>query len=107
LQTVTNSPAASAAVSWLGATGTVAATMAAQRSKQSLVFHPEAFAFCMVDLPDDLPGAEATTITDPEARISLRRVRQYQALTDQLPNRIECLVGSGPILPSFAMRCWS
>ncbi|HMF58850.1 MAG TPA: P22 phage major capsid protein family protein [Vicinamibacterales bacterium] len=107
LQTVTNSPGANAAVSWLGSTGTVAATMAAQRSKQSLVFQGDAFAFAMVDLPDDLPGAEATTITDPDARISLRRVRQYQALTDQLPNRIEMLVGMAPIIPSFALRAWS
>jgi hypothetical protein len=107
LQTVTNLPAANAAVSWLGSTGTVAATMAAQRSRQSLVFEPDAFAFCMVSLPDDLPGAEATTITDPDAKISIRRVRQYQALTDQLPNRMEMLVGAGPILPSFALRAWS
>ena len=107
LQTVTNLPAASAAVQWLGATGTVAATMAAQRSKQSLVFEGDAFAFCTVALPDDLPGAEATTISDPDSRISIRRVRQYQALTDQLPNRIEMLVGSGAILPSFALRAWS
>ncbi len=107
LQTVTNLPAASAAVSWLGSTGTVSATMAAQRSKQSLVFQPDAFAFAMVSLPDDLPGAEANTISDAEARISIRRVRQYQSLTDQLPNRIEMLVGMGPIIPSFALRAWS
>lgn len=107
LQTITALPAASAAVSWLGSTGTVSATMAAQRSKQSLVFNPNAFAFAMVSLPDDLPGAEANTISDAEARISIRRVRQYQSLTDQLPNRIEMLVGMAPILPYFALRAWS
>lgn len=107
LQTVSASPADNAAISFIGATGSVNATMTATASSQSLVFQPDAFAFAMVDLPDDLAGAEANTMTDPEARISLRRVRQYQSLTDQMPNRIEMLVGMAPIIPSFALRAWS
>lgn len=107
LQTVASLPADNAAITFLGATGSVGATMAATRSKQSLVFQPDAFAFAMVDLPDNLPGANAKTVTDAEARITLRWVEQYQASTDQLPRRCDMLVGVAPILPSFALRAWS
>ncbi len=107
LQTVTGSPADNAAINFLGATGAVGGTMSATASKQSLIFHPEAFALAMVDLPDNLPGANAKTIIDEEARITLRWVEQYQATTDQLPRRCDMLVGFGPILPGFALRAWS
>ena len=107
LQTVTNLPADNAAISFLGATGTVGATMTATRSRQSMVFQPDAFALAMVSLPDDLPGARAKTISDPEARISMRHVEQYQANTDQLPRRIDSLSGTGVIIPGFALRAWS
>lgn len=107
LQTVTNLPADNAAVTFVGSTGSVNATMTAQRSKQSLVFQPDAFAFAMVALPDNLPGANAKTVSDSEARLSLRWVEQYQASTDQLPRRCDMLVGMGPIIPSFAMRVWN
>jgi hypothetical protein len=107
LQTVTNLPADNAAITFIGATGSVSATMTAQRSRQSLVFQPDAFAFAMVALPDNLPGANAKTVSDEEARISLRWVEQYQSLTDQLPRRCDMLVGMGPILPGFALRAWS
>jgi hypothetical protein len=107
LQTVTNLPADNAAITFIGSTGSVGATMAAQRSKQSLVFQPDAFAFAMVDLPDNLPGANAKTVTDADARITLRWVEQYQATTDQLPRRCDMLVGCAPIIPSFALRAWS
>lgn len=107
LQTVSNLPADNAAITFLGSTGSVGATMAAQKSKQSLVFEPDAFAFAMVDLPDNLPGANAKTVTDEDARITLRWVEQYNSQTDQLPRRCDMLVGCAPILPSFALRGWS
>ncbi len=107
LQTVVSLPADNAAINFLGATGAVGATMTATRSRQSMIFNPEAFALAMVSLPDDLPGARAKTITDPEARVSMRHVEQYQASTDQLPRRIDSLSGTGVILPGFALRAWS
>lgn len=107
LQTVTNLPADNAAITFLGSTGSIGGTMTATRSKQSLVFQPDAFAFAMVDLPDNLPGANAKTVSDAEARVSLRWVEQYQASTDQLPRRCDMLVGVAPIIPSFALRAWS
>lgn len=108
LQTVTASPANSAVVTWLGATGTVSATMAAQTSRQSLLFNPAAFAFVMVDLPARLPGAIAKRVNgDGDFRLSLRWVEQYSILTDGLPSRLDSIGGVACILPAFAMRAWS
>jgi hypothetical protein len=107
LQTVTASPGASAALTFLGATGTVAATMAAQTSRQSLMFHPAAFAFAMVDLPDQLAGANAKTVGDADTKIAIRWVEQYNIQTDQSPSRCDTLGGVAPILPYFAVRMWS
>lgn len=107
LQTVTASPADNAAISFIGATGTVGATMAVQTSRQSLVFNPAAFAFVMVDLPDNLAGAVTSTARSKEARITMRWAEQYNIQTDQNPSRVDILVGVAPILPYFALRAWS
>jgi hypothetical protein len=107
LQTVTASPANDTAVTFTGATGTVAATMAAVTSKQSMIFNPGAFAFVVVDLPANLPGANAKRVTDADAKISMRWTEQYNLQSDQLPSRLDMLCGVAPILPAFALRCWS
>lgn len=107
LQSVTNSPANLAAISFLGATGTVAATMAATRSKQSLFFNPKAFAFVMVDLPANLPGANVKRVSDREAGISVRWAEQWNINTDQLPRRVDTLGGVAAVEPAFALRAWS
>lgn len=107
LQTVMSSPANNAAVSFSGATGTVAATMAATRSRQSLVFSPAAFAWVTADLPKNLAGAVAGRVSDAQAKVSIRYVDQYNIQTDQLPRRMDCLVGAAPILPYFAFRAQS
>lgn len=107
LRNVTNSPANLAAIAFVGATGTVAATMAATRSKQSLIFNPAAFAFVMVDLPANLPGANSKRVSDKEAGISLRWVEQYNINSDQLPRRVDSLGGIAVVEPMFALRAWS
>jgi P22 coat protein - gene protein 5 len=107
LQTVTASPANLAAVTWLGATGTVAATMAATKSKQSLMFNPAAFAFVMADLKEKLPGAVSKRISDKDSALSMRFVEQYNIQTDQLPSRIDAIAGVAPVLPYFALRIFS
>ncbi len=107
LQTVTNSPADDAAITFLGATGTTAATMAAQNSRQSLLFNPAAFAFAMVDLPDNLAGAVAKTVGDKDTKIAIRWVEQYNIQTDQQPSRCDTIGGVAAILPYFSVRMWS
>lgn len=107
LQSVVNAPADNAAIQFLGATGTVGATMTATKSKQSLMFNPAAFAFVMADLPAKLAGANAKRINDAEAALSIRWVEQYNIQTDQMPSRIDTIGGVAPILPYFALRLWS
>ncbi len=106
LQTVVASPTASAAISFTGATGTVAATMAATSSKQSLIFKADAFAFVNAPLARKLAGAETGQIRDAESKVSMRYVEQYNIQTDQEPTRIDMLVGNAAVQPYFAMRAW-
>ena len=107
LQTVTAAPAGSAAITWLGATGTTSATMATQSSRQSLMFNPAAFAFAMVDLPDQLAGANAKTVGDKDTNIAIRWCEQFNIQTDQQPSRCDTIGGVAAILPYFAVRMWS
>lgn len=107
LQTVTTSPANNASITFVGSTGNVNATMAAQTSKQSLLFNPAAFAFVMVDLPAKLPGAVSARKNDKDARVSMRWAEQWNIQTDQMPSRVDTMGGIAPILPGFALRAWS
>jgi hypothetical protein len=104
LATVSASPANNALITFTQATGGVNATMAAQTSRQSLIFHKEAFAFVMADLPVPLAGANSARKSDADAKLSMRWVEQYNIQTDQEPSKMECLVGVAPILPYFALR---
>lgn len=106
LQTVTASPANNAAITFSGATGTVAATMAATSSKQSLIYNPSAFAFVNAPLAKKLAGAEVGSIRDAEAMVSMRYVEQYNIQTDQEPRRIDMLVGNAAVQPYYALRAW-
>lgn len=108
LQTVTALPANGAAISFLGATGTVNATMTATVSKQALIANPAAFAFVSADLPVKLAGAVAGRTAGAKTdRVSIRYVDQYNIQTDQMPRRMDCLVGAAPVLPYFALRGFS
>lgn len=107
LQTVTASPANNATISFVGSTGVVNATMAAQSSKQSLLFDSGAFAFVMADLPSKLPGAVAGRFRSDVDRMSFRYVEQFNIQTDQLPKRFDSIGGVAAILPYFALRGWS
>ena len=110
LQKVTASPANNASVffrmSTGGITNAVAITMAAQASRQSLIFHPEAFAFVMADLPVPLAGANSKRKNDAEAKLSMRWSEQWSVQTDQEASRMEVLIGVAPVLPYFALRVW-
>lgn len=106
LQNVTNAPADNAAITFMGATGSVSATMSAIASRQNLIFHPSAFAFVMVDMDRDLDGATTGYVSDKETRVKMRLAKQYNAQTDQKLSRIDTLGGVAPILPYFAVRGW-
>lgn len=107
LQTVTASPANNAAVTFKGATGTVSATLAATKSRQSFIFNEGAFAFVMADLKENLAGARTAMARSKSARLSMRWVEQYNIQTDQNPSRVDIIYGVAPVLPYFALRAWS
>jgi hypothetical protein len=76
-------------------------------SKQSIIANTAAFAFVSADLPVKLAGAVAGRTPGAKTdRVSIRYVDQYNIQTDQMPRRMDCLVGAAPILPYFALRCW-
>jgi len=104
LQTVTGSPANGAAVQFIGATGTVAATMANTASRQQLIFNPAAFAFVSAPLTSDLPGARSKVVTNGEVKLSMRWAEQWNIQTDQKPSRVDILIGVAAIQPYFAVR---
>jgi hypothetical protein len=81
--------------------------MAAQVSRQSLIFHPGAFAFVMADLPSKLPGALSYSARSKKAKLSMRWAEQYNIQTDQMPSRVDVIYGAAAILPYFAHRLYS
>lgn len=104
LQTVDASPADNAVVTVLGATSASSGTLTATQSPQSLVYHPDAFAFVMADLIKPSAGATSTTVHDKELGIAIRFVEQYQSSTDQNNNRLDILIGAATIQARLAAR---
>jgi hypothetical protein len=70
--------------------------------KQNLIANPAAFAFVSADLPVKLAGAVAGRTPARRRTGSIRYVDQYNIQTDQMPRRMDMLVGAAPILPYFA-----
>ena len=106
LQTVSASPANNAVITVLGATAASSGTLATYTSPQSLVYHPDAFAFVMADLMKPGAGAESTTVRSKALGFSIRMVEQYQIGTDQNPSRLDILIGAATIQARLASRVW-
>jgi hypothetical protein len=103
LQTVDASPANAAAITVWSA-NPVAGTLAVTNSRQSFVYHPDAFAFVMADLVQPGAGAKSTTVRSKELGIAIRMVEQYQIATDQNPARLDVLLGAATIQARLACR---
>ena len=106
LQTVSNSPADDAVITVLGCSSAAAGTLTTTVSPQSVLFHPEAFAFVMADLIKPGAGATATTVRSKQLGISIRMVEQYQIGTDQNPTRLDILIGAATIQARLACRIY-
>jgi P22 coat protein - gene protein 5 len=111
LQTVNASPADSAAITVLGATSASSGTFgnsgtSGYDSPQSLLYHPDAFAFVMADLVKPGAGATSTTVRSKQAGISIRMVEQYQIGTDQNPSRLDILIGAATLQARLACRIY-
>jgi hypothetical protein len=95
-QTVTASPATSAAVTVQGAS--------AVSSPKGLAFHEDAFTFACAELP--LPdGVDMKERLDaPQLKMSVRLIRDYDINMDRFPLRIDLLGGWATIYPELAVR---
>lgn len=95
-QTVTASPGAGAAITVIGAAGTV--------SPQALGFHRDAFALVMADL--ELPQGVwmADRVSDKQLGISVRVVKAYDIWHDSQPARLDILWGCATLRPEMAVR---
>lgn len=102
LQTVSNSPANSATVTyWSMAAG---GTLAATASPTGMIFHPDAFAFVTADLALPAGGAKATRINSKARGVALRMAEQWDVGTDQNVTRIDALVGAATLQARMACR---
>ena len=70
---------------------------------QSVLFHPEAFAFVTADLVDvsKFGAWGARQVMDG---ISMRIARQYDIVNDKIPCRIDVLYGYKTLRPQLACR---
>ncbi len=84
-QTVSASAVGDSAIVMIGA--------ASVSSEVNMVWHESAVLVAFCDLDTDLPGAEASKMTDPESGITLRMVGKYDIDTDEVVYRLDVLYG--------------
>jgi len=102
LQTVSNSPANDAVITVFGATSATAGTLATITSPQSMVFHPDAFAFVYADMVKPSAGARSTEVRSKQFGFSIRYVEQYLGTTDNNLNRLDILCGGATVQARLA-----
>lgn len=102
LQTVSNSPANDAVVTYwsMAAGGTQSATV----SPTGLLFHPEAFAGVTADLAMPSGGARAKRIQSKVRGVALRMAEFWDGKTDQNVTRIDTIVGYATTRAEFGCR---
>lgn len=95
-QTVNSLPVIGAALTVLGAAGTV--------SPMNLAYHRDAFVFASADLP--LPDGvdKAARVSSKKLGVSIRMVRAYDIVNDMWPCRLDVLYGWACPYPQLACR---
>jgi hypothetical protein len=106
LQTVSGAPADNAVITVLGATAASNGTLATTVSPQSLVYHPDAFAFVMADMIKPGAGAQSTVVRSKAFGFNIRMVEQYQIGSDQNVSRLDMLIGAATLQARLACRVW-
>lgn len=103
LQTCTNSPADSAAVTIFGHASTYASTS----TPQALVYVPGAYALVFADL--EKPGGlwVAERISNKALGIAVRFLKDYNIQSDQSPARVDIMYGWSAVRPDLAARVCS
>lgn len=107
LQTVSASPANSAAITVKGATSAVGGTLAATLTLQNLVFTKDVGTLVSADLKMPKAGVETSRIRSKQWGISLRMVEGYDISTDQMPTRIDFLCGAALLQARFGVRVYA
>lgn len=102
-QTVTGSPADSAAVTIFGHASSYANAI----TPQGLVYAPGAYALVFADL--EKPGGlwVAERISNRALGIAVRFLKDYSIMTDQSPARVDVMYGWAAVRPEFACRVCS
>ena len=95
-QTITNMPADSALLTFLGTT--------AQASPQGLAMHKDAFTLVTADLPLPRGVDMAARVSDKQLGISIRMVRAYDINLDRFPCRLDILFGWSVLRAELACR---
>lgn len=98
-KTVDSAPADNAPITVLGTTGVV--------SPQGLVFHKDAFAAVMVDLPEPGAGASSKRISDKDLGISMLVTEQFDISKFRTIMRVDILYGIAPYRKQLAVRVQS
>lgn len=104
LQTVSNSPAANAAITVRGSSGAVGGTMSATFTPQNMIFHPEFATVVHADLEMPSGGAKAGRMSSDQWNIALRTAEFWNGQTDQNCTRIDVLVGAKTLQARAANR---
>jgi hypothetical protein len=94
--TVNAMPADNAAITVLGAAGTVSPT--------HLAYHKNAFTLACADLVLPQGVDKAARVSDKKLGMSARMVRQYDIVNDKFPCRFDILFGWKPLYPELACR---
>lgn len=103
-QTVSASPAASAAITVNGVASGSFSTISGAASPQGMLWHPDAISLAFVDLPLPRGTNEAFRAADTDLGVSLRIVSDYNINSDQMPTRVDVLYGIKTIRPEFGCR---
>jgi hypothetical protein len=99
-QTVTASPANSAALTFSSGAANVVTPV-------GLAFHEQAFAFASVDLEDvSKYGAWGARVSDDQLGMSMRITRQYAIGSDTVPCRVDLMYGWATPRPQMACRLY-
>lgn len=94
-QTVSAAPADNAGINVLEATGAV--------SNQNLAYLSNACELAMVELPA-VPGAESSSVSDPDTGLSIRSVRDYDFTNDTVEMRFDVEYGVKVKNPWYGVR---
>ena len=95
-QTVDSSPAASAAITVLGAATT--------QSPQNMAFHRDAFTLVTADLPEPRGVDMSGRLSDKQLGVSILFVRAYDVFSGQLISRLDLLYGTAVLRQELAAR---